>query len=252
MPSVCSSRVAEDFWRVQVLGTTPSTQDLVRSMADTGEPEGLAVQALQQTSGRGRHGNLWSSPMGNLYLSVLLRPAARPDKAAQMAFVAALALSDAIDEVIEEGHAKTLKWPNDVLIDGKKVSGILLETKIDNHGRVDYLIIGTGVNIFAPPEGAASLDAIKKERLAVNTFRDIYLDKLAYHYKAWQDKGFAQIRTAWLKQAHGIGQTMKIRLPESVFEGVFVGIDDNGALQADMGGGTIRTFTAGEVHFGVK
>jgi BirA family biotin operon repressor/biotin-[acetyl-CoA-carboxylase] ligase len=238
-----------DFWRVQVLGTTPSTQDVVRGLAETGEAEGLAVQSLQQTKGKGRHGNDWVSPMGNLYLSVLLRPSCRADKAAQMAFVVALALSEAMDEVIEDGHVKTLKWPNDILIDGKKVSGILLETKLDKRARVDYLIIGTGVNIFAPPEGAEGLDRIKKERLAVNTFRDLYLQKLRTHYILWQDKGFAPVREAWLKQAHGLGKTMKIRLPEIAYEGVFNGIDESGALIATVDGER-KIFTAGDVHFG--
>lgn len=242
--------MADDFWRVQVLGSTPSTQDIVRSLAETGEAEGLTVQAMQQVKGRGRHGNAWTSPMGNLYISVLLRPAVKAGKAAQMAFVVALALSDAIDDVMEDGHAKTLKWPNDILIDGRKVSGILLESKIDGHGRAEYLIAGIGVNIFAPPDGAVGLDSIKKDRLAINTFRDMFLEKLKARYTEWQDKGFAQTRDAWLNQAHGLNQTMKIRLPESSFEGIFRGIDENGVLLAEIDG-QIRSFTAGEVHFGV-
>lgn len=240
-----------DFWRVQVLGTTPSTQDMVRNLADTGEPEGLAIQALQQTKGRGRHGNQWSSPMGNLYMSVLLRPACRADKVGQMAFVVANALSETLDDFLEEGHKKTLKWPNDVLVDGKKISGILLESKIDSHGRVDYLIVGTGLNIFAPPDGAASLDALKKERIAINTVRDAYLARLFREYKDWQDKGFGETRKAWLKQCHGLGQTINIRLPEITYQGVFEGIDEEGALMAKIDG-TLKKFTAGEVHFGVS
>lgn len=243
--------MAEEFWRVQVLGTTPSTMDMVRNLADTGEPEGLAIQALQQTQGRGRHGNSWSSPMGNLYISVLLRPACRPDRAAQMAFVAAVALSEAMENAMESGHAKTLKWPNDVLIDGKKVSGILLETRLDTKGRVDYLIIGTGVNIFAPAENAIGLDAVKKDRIAINTFRDAYLSRLWARYAEWKEKGFAGIRDEWIKQAHGLGDPMRIRLPEVSYDGIFRGVDENGVLLAEVAG-EIRSFTAGEVHFGVK
>lgn len=239
-----------DFWRPQVLGSTSSTQDMVRSMADAGEAEGVAIQSLQQTGGRGRHGNTWTSPMGNLYVSVLLRPNCTPTKAAQLAFVAAVALSDAMDDVMKEGHVKTLKWPNDILINGKKVSGILLESALKEK-IVDYVIIGTGVNIFAPPEGAIGLDAVKKAPVFVNVFRDLYLSRLQTHYESWKDKGFASIRDAWLKQAHGIGMDMTIRLPEISYQGTFKGIDENGSLLAEVDGQS-RVFTAGEVHFGAN
>jgi len=242
--------MTDSFWRVQVLGSTHSTQDLVKAMADSGEPEGLAVQALTQTGGRGRHGNQWVSPMGNLYLSVLLRPHCTPSVAGQLAFVFGLALSEAVDEVIEEGHHKTLKWPNDVLVDGKKLAGILLESGgIDDKGRVSSIVAGTGVNIFAAPEGAASLDSLKKTPVFVNAFRDLYLQKLKRFYTQWQEKGFASLHAAWLKQAHGMNAPMRIRLPEATFNGIFRGIDETGALMADIDGKT-RTFTAGDVHFG--
>lgn len=219
-------------------------------MADAGEPEGLAIQSLQQTGGRGRHGNTWTSPMGNLYVSALLRPNCTPTKAAQLAFVAAVALSDAIDDVIEDGHVKTLKWPNDILVNGQKISGILLESALKERV-VDYVVIGTGVNIFAPPEGAIGLNNIKKNPVFVNIFRDMYLSKLLTRYDEWKDKGFASIREAWLKQAHGLGQDMTIRLPEISYHGVFKGIDENGSLLAEIDGQS-RVFTAGEVHFGVR
>ncbi len=238
------------FWRVQMLGTTPSTQDVVKNLAATGEPEGLVVQAMQQTGGRGRHGNTWTSPMGNLYMSSLFRPNCAAGKAAQLAFVAAVALSEAMDEVIEPGHVKTLKWPNDILIDNKKVSGILLESSLTNM-HVDYVVMGTGINIFAAPEGAIGLDQIKGEPIFVNGFRDLFLAKLLIHYKAWQDKGFASVREAWLKQAHGLGSDMTIRLPEVSYKGTFSGIDDNGSLMVEIDG-EARIFTAGEVHFGVN
>lgn len=151
----------------------------------------------------------------------------------------------------EDSPKKTLKWPNDILIDGKKVSGILLESEIDPHGRVDYVVAGMGVNIFAPPDGAVGLDSVKKERLAVNSFRDIALEKLLTFYHHWQDKGFAEIRQTWLKQAHGLNAPMRIRLPEITYEGVFRGLDENGALIAEIDGAE-KKFTAGEVHFGER
>lgn len=241
--------MADDFWRIQVLGTTPSTQDMVKALAENGEPEGLAIQALQQTGGKGRHGNHWISPMGNLYLSVLLRPSCKADRAGQLAFVVALALSAAIGEVMGAGFIRTLKWPNDILVEGKKISGILLESKLDFHGRVDYLVIGTGVNIFAPPEGAIGLDDIKQNPVFINKFRDLYLEKLLAHYISWQENGFGPVREDWLKQAHGLNAPMTIRLPESTYNGIFRGIDENGTLLAEIEG-QIKHFTAGEVHFG--
>jgi BirA family biotin operon repressor/biotin-[acetyl-CoA-carboxylase] ligase len=237
-------------WNVTVLGTAESTQDLVRTAALSGEGEGYAVQSLQQTKGRGRHGNEWDSPMGNLYLSVLLRPKSGPETAGQMAFVVALALSAAIDPYIDPAKdRKSLKWPNDILIGGLKISGILLETNLKGIAAIDYLIVGTGVNIFAPPEGRVGLDSLKTKPVYVNVFRDEYLAQLAVYYDLWTKKGFAPIREEWLKQAHGLGQALKVRLPEITYEGTFEGIDDSGALllKAD---GKVRTFTAGEVHFG--
>lgn len=237
-------------WNVTVLGTAESTQDLVRAAAQDGAAQGYAVQALQQTKGRGRHGNEWDSPMGNLYLSVLLRPPGGPETAGQMAFVVALALSAAMDAYIDTAaHTKTLKWPNDILIDGLKTSGILLETNIKGTSGIDYLIVGTGINIFAPPEGRIGLDSIKTKSIYVNVFRDDYLARLAHYYDLWIEKGFAPIREEWLQQAHGIGAPLTVRLPEVSYEGVFDGINETGALLLNIDG-AVKQFTAGEVHFG--
>lgn len=237
-------------WNVTVVGTAESTQGLVRRAAQAGEDEGYAVQALQQTRGRGRHGNEWDSPIGNLYLSALLRPGCTPTEAGQLAFVVALALSSAIGAYLDpDKNRKTLKWPNDILIDGAKLSGILLESNLDAGGQVDWLIIGTGVNIFAPPEGRAGLDMLKIKPIFVNKFRDEYLAALGATYALWQEKGFAPIREEWLQQAHGLGQPLTVRLPETSFAGLFDGIDDKGSLLLNVDG-AVRTFTAGEVHFG--
>lgn len=237
-------------WNTTVVGTADSTQDLVRRAAQAGEKQGYAVQAMQQTKGRGRHGNEWDSPMGNLYLSALLRPVGAPGDIGQMGFVVALALSAAMDPYMDPAkHKKTLKWPNDILIDDLKVSGILLETAMKENGALDWVIVGTGVNIFAPPEGRIGLDNIKTKPVFVNVFRDEYLERLGHYYDLWQEKGFAPIREEWLQQAHGLGRPLKVRLPEVSYAGNFEGINETGALllKAD---GNIRTFTAGEVHFG--
>ncbi len=235
-------------WRITVTGQVPSTQDLVRVAAEGGEPEGFVVQALQQTGGRGRHGNQWASPMGNLYMSLLLRPDCAASEAGQVAFIIALALSKAMDEFIDtDNHAKTLKWPNDILIDGKKTSGILLESEI-NDGHCDYLVIGIGVNILSYPEDRIGLDAVKKKPVPIHPFRDRVLAHLSDYMDGWRTHGFKPIRDEWMKQAHGLNAPMTIRLPEVSYPGILKGIDEQGGLIAEVDG-QIKRFTSGDVHF---
>lgn len=236
-------------WAVRTVSHLPSTQDAVRDLAAKGEPEGAVVQALMQTSGRGRHGNQWQSPMGNLYMSMLLRPHCLADKAGQISFVAAVALSAAMDEVIKPGHVKTLKWPNDILIDGKKCAGILLESDLDKNGMVDSLVLGMGVNIMTPPEDRIGLKDVAKGQVPIHPFRDIFLSHFAALYNHWRAEGFENIRTLWLKQAHGLGQSVIVRLSDNTLEGQFETINERGGLILKRAGNEKLTISAGEVYF---
>lgn len=237
-------------WRVQLYQSIPTTQSHVQEAVAANEAEGLVVQALMQESGKGRQGNQWSSPIGNLYMSILLRPTCALERAGELAFVVAVALSMALDDYIEPSkHTKTLKWPNDVLIDGLKLSGILLESDIKDN-KLNALIIGMGVNIFKPPELATSLNDISEIPVYVNTVRDNILDKLSYYYEFWQKKGFAPVREAWLKQAHGLGQPMTARLPNASYKGIFKGLTEEGSLILERDDGSEKIIHAGEVHFG--
>jgi BirA family biotin operon repressor/biotin-[acetyl-CoA-carboxylase] ligase len=242
-------------WKIHTYAQLESTQDYVRDIAEDEEffAEGVVVQCLTQTKGRGRHGNQWQSPVGNLYMSLLLRPECDARIAGQLSFVVAVALSAAMDEVIAPGHDKKLKWPNDILIDGKKTAGILLESSIDKLGRVEYVVAGIGVNVMAAPEGAAALQQVSKgPQVPIHPFRDIVLGHISARYRHWQGGGFADIRGEWLAQGYGLGQPMTARLPDRREEGVFEGLDDDGALllrHAD--GGTLK-ISAGEVFFGAR
>lgn len=239
-------------WNIENYASVPSTQDLVllRAMQDGGD-EGLVIQTMTQTAGRGRQGKEWDSPMGGLYMSVLFKPECQADKAAQLSFVVAAALSKAFDGYLPEGCKKTLKWPNDVLVDGRKIAGILLESDIDYKGHVHALSAGMGVNILSAPEGGVCLKELcdKDRRIAINLFRDDVLAALDEYYALWQDKGFAPIREIWLGQAHGIGDKMTVRLPDKTLEGTFEGIKSNGSLLLKTEDGTI-TVNSGDVHFG--
>jgi len=237
-------------WRIDVAGTAGSTQDIVHNKAIGGEDEGYVFQALQQTGARGRHGNKWDAPMGNLYMSALLRPSCTLNEAGQLSFVVAVALSKALDPYIDsKKHKKTLKWPNDVYVDGLKLSGILLESNLQADNSLDSIVIGVGVNIFKAPDFAISVQEVTQKPIYVNVFRDEFLAHLSEFYETWQQKGFAPIRQAWLKEAHGLGDALTVRLPKETFKGVFNGIDEAGALLVGLDDGTERVVQAGDVHF---
>lgn len=232
-------------WKVHTYASLPSTQDYVKELVEEGLEEGIVVQCLEQRSGRGRHGNTWFSPMGNLYMSVLLRPKCDVKQAGQMSFVAAVALSAAMDEVVDtKQHTKTLKWPNDILIDGKKVSGILIEKVADGYA------LGMGVNIMNPPDQGVGLSQVSWEiQVAIHPFRDMVLDKLSHYYDLWQAEGFTQIRELWLSQAHGLGQPITARLAKGEQKGTFEGLTDDGALKLKLENGDFVDINAGEVYF---
>lgn len=236
-------------WNIEVFDSLGSTQDIAIARAEEGVPEGAVIQSMIQTGGRGRHGNQWTSPLGNLYMSFLLRPMCSPDLAGQVSFVIALALSAAM-EPYTAGHKKTLKWPNDVLIDGQKCAGILLESSLSPEGLVEKLIVGMGVNIHSAPEDRVGLQAVAGEkRLAVHRFRDELLVKIAEYYDGWKTAGFEPVRREWLAQAHGLNHKISARLPDRTEKGIFRDLGDDGALIMEVDKGNLVTIRAGEVFF---
>ena len=139
--------VLPDGWTLVALESVGSTNDEATRLADAGAAEGTVVWAREQSGGRGRRGRNWASPVGNLYSSTILRPACPAQRAAELGFVAALAVGD----LVSADRSVRLKWPNDVLVDDGKVAGILLESAIGQDGRVEHVVAGIGVNVrFAP------------------------------------------------------------------------------------------------------
>lgn len=237
-------------WKIQTYQEVESTQSLVHEAAAQGLEEGVVVQSMIQLSGKGRRGNQWISPVGNLYLSLLLRPECSIQEAGQISFVVAVAASAALDEYIDtDKHVKTVKWPNDILIDGLKISGILLESGMIGRS-LDYMVVGIGMNIFNKPELAMALNDIAKEPVYINKVRDHFLDRLSYYYELWQEKGFAPILELWLNQAHGLDQPMTARLPNTEFKGVFKTVNEDGALILETANGDEKTIHAADVYFG--
>jgi BirA family transcriptional regulator, biotin operon repressor / biotin---[acetyl-CoA-carboxylase] ligase len=228
-----------------------STNDEAKRLAGVGAAAGLVVWAREQSGGRGRLDRRWISPRGNLFASVLLRPSVAPAMAAQLSFVAAIAVVDVARSLLPEAVALVLKWPNDVLADGGKLSGILLEARSDPSGQLEWVVLGIGINVAAAPIAdypTACLSRLAGHAIQVSTVLERLVHALAVRIEAWSRQGFAPIRLAWLAHAAGLGAALDIRQGGAILAGKFVDLDLDGALVLETPSG-LRRVTAGDVHF---
>jgi BirA family transcriptional regulator, biotin operon repressor / biotin---[acetyl-CoA-carboxylase] ligase len=218
-----------------------STNDAVRQLAAAGAPHGTVVHADEQSAGRGRFGRTWYSPPGNLYLSVLLRLDRPVSATAELGFVTALTVADAVDALLPKQIKSTLKWPNDVLVDDGKIAGILIE-------QADAAqIIGVGLNVLEAPRNAPYKTATLVGAGGIATVdgaRDLLLESLAKHLDAWLEHGFAPIRASWLARAHPIGTSLRASIGGRTEEGLFAGLDEDGAMLLDTPDGRKRIVAA--------
>jgi BirA family transcriptional regulator, biotin operon repressor / biotin---[acetyl-CoA-carboxylase] ligase len=238
------------FFRLERFDELDSTNEEVKRRAVAGSPAGTLVWARVQTAGRGRRGRAWVSVSGNLYMSLLLRPERGAGVAAQLGFAAALAVGDAVLPLLPPPAELAYKWPNDVLVDGRKISGILLESQAAGEGRLDWLVVGIGVNLASFPKGseypATSLAAAGATPVTLEAMLETVAGRLLFWYERWLAEGFAPLRQAWLARALGIGRPIRVRLQDGDSEGRFAGLDEEGALLLDDGTAT-RRITAGDV-----
>ena len=214
------------------------------------------VLTHDQTQGRGRRGRGWSMPKGNFAATLVLRPRGGIATAAQLSFVAALALHDTLAQVCGPSARIAIKWPNDVLLNGGKVAGILLESSGDGQG-VPAVAVGIGVNLAAAPDQVGleptalpAVSVLGESGIAIPA--DDFLDILAPAFAAWLGQfetfGFAPIRHAWLARATRIGQPIIARIGTSELHGVFEGIDNQGALILVTAGGR-QAIPAADIFF---
>jgi BirA family biotin operon repressor/biotin-[acetyl-CoA-carboxylase] ligase len=228
-----------------------STNEEAKRLAASGVPAPVWIRADTQTAGRGRRGRAWETARGNLAATLLLRPNRPAAECAQLSFVAAIATADAMARFAARARIE-VKWPNDVLADGRKLAGILLESA--SSGREPFwLAIGIGINLAHFPEGvefpAISLAALGQPAPSPT---DALLELAGYFakwYDIWARDGFAPIREAWLARAARLGMRIHARLQEKELSGVFEGIDETGALLLREGQGQTRAIAAGEVFF---
>lgn len=228
--------------------TLGSTNAEALSLARSGERGPLWVTALSQSGGRGRRGSTWVSPPGNLYATLLLAEPSAPEHAPQLSFVTALALHDAVAECAPQlGPMLKVKWPNDLLLGLAKLAGILIEGEAEPAFAV---AIGIGVNCAAHPHDtpypATDLGQAGALVTPAQTFAALSA-AMQRRLDQWQrGEGFSSIRADWLKRAAGLGQDIRVRLPERELCGRFQGLDNAGRLLVQQAGG-LTTVTAGEV-----
>lgn len=241
------------FFNLSAFETIGSTNVEARRLADEGANEGQLVWSLLQNQGVGRRGRAWNSPTGNMYCSLLLRPECSAIEGAKLSFLIAVALHKTLAQFLPTGTDIALKWPNDILINRKKVAGILLESKSNSAGNLDWLVVGTGVNIANYPDVTEGLEAtsLKNEggNIAVERVLESYCFNFLELYTHWKADGFEPVRREWLARATGLGSPIIVKLADQQFTGIFTDLDLNGALVLTLENGQTRHVTAGEVFF---
>lgn len=214
-----------------------------------GAPDRHVFLAHRQSAGRGRQGREWVSPPGNLFATICVSPPLARNPA-QLAFVAGLAVLDALSDAAPD-VAFALKWPNDILASGRKLSGILIEA--GEHGYA----VGIGVNLVAsPPDSAVRFPATSIAQVSGSSSApapEVLLAAICRHFSVWFDRwasgGFEPLRAVWLASAHGMGDTIAASTGSDRVEGRFKGLDADGGLVLEDTGGDLHIVTAGDVFF---
>ncbi len=239
--------------RIDHFPVIDSTNVHARMIADRGAPEGTVVVAEAQLKGKGRRGRSWFSPAGEgIYVSVILRPRVAPSEAPQLVLMAAVAAAEAL--LAQAALPVSVKWPNDILVGGKKIAGILTEMRLAGD-RIDHVVIGMGVNVNTPAESlppeiaaiATSLCAVTGRTFSRAGLLRTYLEKLEGWYALFRERRFEPIRERWLEISRIIGKQVKIAGVDRTYEGEVVDIDPTGFLILKSPDGSVQRILAGDV-----
>ena len=231
-----------------------STNDAAYELAEKGVREGAVIFAEEQTKGRGRYGRRWiSPPKSGIYMSCILRPHIAPNEIPRITLLAAVAVTKAIREIT--GLEALIKWPNDTMIEGRKLCGILTEMKAEQDS-VDFVVVGIGVNVSTPaknlPKGASSLkDELRRRGVKIAVSRTELAKRILEMFEEYYDilgkKGFEPIIDAWKDLTAMLGARVKVTLPNRNFEGQAHDINPDGALVVRLDSGVLEKVSSGDV-----
>jgi BirA family biotin operon repressor/biotin-[acetyl-CoA-carboxylase] ligase len=231
-------------WRVYRMGTVDSTNSALRALADAGEPEGAVLVADEQTAGRGRAGRAWFSPRGGgLWLSVLLRPNRPAAEVAGLSVATALSVASALRET--PGVDARVKWPNDVVAEGRKLGGVLLESRQSPGGLVESVIVGVGINVNLAPadlppdlaSSATSLSALAGRDVPASDVLRAVLVRYNEDWRLFSARGLEPFRARWVALSATLGRPVEVAQGGATVRGVAVDLSPAGALVVETEGG---------------
>jgi BirA family biotin operon repressor/biotin-[acetyl-CoA-carboxylase] ligase len=232
---------------------TDSTNLRAKSLADRGAPEGTVVIAESQTEGRGRRGRTWFSPAGEgIYVSVILRPALSPNEASRLTLLAAVAAAETLLDLTS--LSVRIKWPNDIMVRGKKLAGILTQVSTEMDA-VDYIVVGLGLNVNTPLKSfpadlrnsATSIQAEMNEPFPRIRLLRLYLERFEDRYEMFRQSGFQPILERWKELSDVIGKRIRVDLLNHYCMGEVLDIDQDGILILREQDGTLQRILSGDV-----
>lgn len=239
--------------KIVFLRNVASTNDLAKKLADYGAGEGTIVLAERQSAGKGRLGRIWTSPLGGLYFSIILKPKIKANDAVKLVFVGSLAVVETLRDLY--GLRVETKWPNDVLVDGKKVCGVLAEM-ISMGDRLKFVILGIGINVNFKvrkvfpkelQESVASLRDVLGGKVKLEKLFRKLLENLEFLYDVFLKKGFVQILEEWKKFACFLGCPVEVLVDGQKWIGTVLDVEEDGALRLKLEDGTVKRFLYGDV-----
>jgi BirA family biotin operon repressor/biotin-[acetyl-CoA-carboxylase] ligase len=240
-------------WRLEQYDALASTSDDCIRRAKSGEAEGLAILALRQTAGRGSRGRQWEAPPGNLNLSVLIRPKLPMAQFSVFPLLAGIAVADAVSAFLPADTAPVLKWPNDILLGGAKLAGVMIDAAPDNDV-FGWLVIGIGINLVAAPQLAdRRTTTLERHGGQADPLQaaQMVLDFLGHWIDVLDHSGVSPIIDAWQQRGHAIGTQLRLTGVHAEVTGRFAGLSPSGELLLNVGN-RIERFQTGEILLGVR